>query len=99
MLLEVNTQRQEGKYYILKLLLHSVNAVVILYKTDNIQSAILLSLVTSGLQSTHPLMPCYISPNVVYNIYGCDRIMYKTGFVLVYYHMIDMKDWQWHMKS
>ncbi len=40
------------------------------------QSAILLSFVASsflpqhGLQSTHPPMPCYISPYVIYNIYG-----------------------------
>ncbi len=40
------------------------------------QSAILLSFVASSslppcrLQSTHPLMPCYISPYIVYNIYG-----------------------------
>ncbi len=60
---------------ILKLLLHSVNSVPILYRTGNRQSAILLSFVASssllpcGLQSMHPRMPCYISPYVVYNVY------------------------------
>ncbi len=40
------------------------------------QSAILLlftacsSLPPCGFQSTHPTMPCYISPYVVYNAYG-----------------------------
>ncbi len=49
--------------------------IVILYRTGNMQSAILLSFVASsslplcGLQSTHPLMPCYISPYIVYNVY------------------------------
>ncbi len=96
-LLEADTRRQEGKYpmmkvlqgCVLKLLLYSVNTVLILYRTGNMQSAILflyrtgnmqsailLSFVTSsslppyGLQSTHPLMPCYISPYIVYNVYG-----------------------------
>ncbi len=84
MLPKADIQRQEGKYstikvlqgYVLKLLLHSVNSVPILYRTGNMQSAILLSLVASsslplcGLQSTHPQMPCYINIYVVYNIYG-----------------------------
>ncbi len=84
MLLEVNTRRQEGKYpmikvlqgCIIKLLLQSVNAVLILYRTHNMQFAILLSFVTSsslppcGLQSTHLLMPCYISLYIVYNVYA-----------------------------
>ncbi len=84
MLPEANTPRQEGKYpmikvlqcCIFKLLLHSVNSVPILYRTGNMQSAILLSFVASsslppcGLQSTHPRMPCYISPYAVYNVYG-----------------------------
>ncbi len=80
---EANTQWQEGKYpmikvlwgCILKLSLHSVNSVLILYRTGNMQSAILLSFVASaslpsyGLQST---MHCYVSPYVyvVYNVYG-----------------------------
>ncbi len=44
-------------------------------QAGNMQSAILLSFVASsslwpcGLQSSHPLMPCYISPYEVYNIY------------------------------
>ncbi len=64
---EANTQMQEGKYpmikvlqgCILKLLLHSVNSVLILYRTGNMQSAILLSFLASSslppceLQSTH----------------------------------------------
>ncbi len=71
---EANTQRQEGKYPMMKISLCLVNSVLILYRTDNMQSVILLSLVASfflppcGLQSTY-LMPCYISP-YVYNIYG-----------------------------
>ncbi len=61
---------------VLKLLLHSVSSVPIFYWTGNMQSAILLSFIASfslppcGLQSTHPRMPCYISPYVVYNVYG-----------------------------
>ncbi len=84
---EANIRRQEGKYPMIKVLhgciltlsLHSVNLVFILYRTGNMQSAILLSFAASsslppcGLQSTHPPMPCYISPYVVYNIY--DLIM------------------------
>ncbi len=78
--LEANTRRQEGKYPIIKVLqgcilklsLCSVNTVLILYRTGNMQSAILLSFLASssllpcGLQCTHTLMPCYISPYVVY---------------------------------
>ncbi len=81
---EANTRRQEGKYpmikvlqgCILKLLLHSVNSELILYRTGNTQSAIRLSFVASsslplcGLQSTHPPMSGCISPYVVYNVYG-----------------------------
>ncbi len=84
MLPETNTRRQEGKYptikvlqgCILKLLLHSVNSVAILGRTGNMQSAILLSFVASSslppceLQSTHPQMPYYISPYVVYKVNG-----------------------------
>ncbi len=76
MLPEANTWRQEGKYprikvlqgCILKLLLHSVNSVPILYRAGKMQSAILLSFLTSSslppcaLQSTYPRMPCYMSP-------------------------------------
>ncbi len=55
MLPEANTRRQEGKYPTIKvrqscffkLLLHLVNSVPILYRTGNIQSAILLSVVAS----------------------------------------------------
>ncbi len=75
MLPEANTQRQEEKNQmikvlpgcILKLLLHSVNSVHILYSTGNMQSAILLSFVSFSslpqcdLQSTHPQMLCYVS--------------------------------------
>ncbi len=83
MLPEANSRRQEGKYpmikvlqgCILKLVLHLVNSVSILYRIGNMQSAILLSFVASssllacGLQSTNSQMSCYISPYVVYNIY------------------------------
>ncbi len=76
---ETSPRRQEGKQplikvlvgCILKLLLHSVNSVLILYGTGNMQSAIFLSFVASsslppcGLQSTHLPMPCYISPYIV----------------------------------
>ncbi len=45
---EADTERQEGKYpmikvlqsYILKLSLHSVNSVLILYRTGNMQTTI-----------------------------------------------------------
>ncbi len=94
MLPEANTWRQESKYpiikvlqgCILKLLLHSVNSVSILYRAGNIQSAILLSFVASssllscGLQSTHPQMPCYISPYVIYNICGVHTILNKFTY-------------------
>ncbi len=83
-LLEANTRRQERKYpmikvlqcCILKLSLHSVNSVPIVYRIGNMQSAILLSFFASsslppcGLQSTHPPMLCYISPYIVFNVYG-----------------------------
>ncbi len=68
---------------ILKLLLHSVNSVPILYWTGNMLSAILLSflayssILPCGLQSTHPQMPCYISPYVVCNVYGGN--LYSTN--------------------
>ncbi len=98
MLPEANTRRQEGKYptikvlqgCILKLLLHSVNSVAILYRTGNMQSVILLSFIASsslppcGLQSTHPQMPCYISPYVVYNVYGCHSLINKI--VTAWFH-------------
>ncbi len=81
---EADTEWQEGKYTmirvlqgcILKLSLHSVNSVLIPCGTGNMQSAILLSFVTSssllpcGLQSTNPPMPYYISPSIVYNVYA-----------------------------
>ncbi len=77
---EAITRRQEGKYpmievllgCIFKLSLYAVNSVLILCRTGNMQSAILLSFVAfsspppCGLQSTHPTMPCYISPYVVH---------------------------------
>ncbi len=80
---EANTRRQEGKYLtikilrgcLLKLSLYLVNSVLILYRTGNMQFAILLSLVASSsllpceLQSTHPPMSCYISPYIAYNVY------------------------------
>ncbi len=85
---EGNTRRQEGKFPVIKVLqgcisqlLHSVNSVLILYRTANMQSAIPLSFITSssllpcGLQSTHPPMSCYISPYVVYNIYGFPSVL------------------------
>ncbi len=82
--LEANTRRQEGtndtikvlRSCLLKLSLYLVNSVFILYRTGNMQSAILLSFIASsslppcGHQSTHPSMPCYISPYVVYNVDG-----------------------------
>ncbi len=85
---EANTHNQEGKYpvikvlqgCILKLLLHSVNLVPILYRTGNMQSTILSSFVSSssllpcGLQSTQPRMLCYISPYVVYNVYKENKL-------------------------
>ncbi len=61
---------------ILKLLLHSVNSGLILYRIGNMQSAILLSFVASSslppgrLLCTHPPMSCCISPYVIYNVYG-----------------------------
>ncbi len=83
-LLEADTRRQKGKYPMIKVLqvcilnlsLYSVNTVLILYGTGNMQSAIILlyvtfsSLPSCGPQSTHPLMPCYISPYVVYNVHA-----------------------------
>ncbi len=70
---------------------------LILYRTGNIQSAILLSFVAStsqppyGLQSTRPPMPCYIGLYVKYNVYVCDTGLpkpkpqtskiSKTGFI------------------
>ncbi len=80
---------------ILKLLLHSVNSVPILYRTGNMLSAILLlcvassSLLPCGLQSTHPLMHCYFSPYVVYNVYDSayeiaksnDGILFRNLFI------------------
>ncbi len=56
-------------------ILQSVNSVLILYRTGNMQSTILLSFVTSssllpcGLQPALPPMPCYINSYVVYNVY------------------------------
>ncbi len=90
---EANPRRQEGKYPMIKVLqgcirklsLHSVNSMLILYRTGNMQFAILLSFVTSsslppcGLQSTHPPMPCYISPYVIYNICGHAQIYILTS--------------------
>ncbi len=61
---------------ILKLLLHSVNSVLILYRTGVMQSAILLSFAISsslplcGFHSTHLPIPRYISPYIVYNVYA-----------------------------
>ncbi len=56
--------------------------MTILYRIDNMQSAILLSFVTSspyrhvGYNLPAPQnMPCYISPYIVYNVYGTH---YKT---------------------
>ncbi len=70
---------------IVKLSLHSVNSALIIYRTGNMQSAILLSFVAysylppCGLQSTHSPMPCYISPYVVYNVYGGNSSSDVTG--------------------
>ncbi len=76
MLPEADTLRQEGKYPMIKVLRGCIlKLVLILYRTGNMQSAVLLSFIVSssllprGLQSTHPPMPCYNSPYVVYNIY------------------------------
>ncbi len=93
-LLEADTRWQEGKYpmikvlqgCILKLSLHSHNTVLILYRTGNMQSAILLSFIASsslppcGLQLTHPLIPSYISPYVVHNV--SERNTFYTLFVV-----------------
>ncbi len=90
-LLEADTRRQEGKYpmikvlqgCILKLSLYSVNTAFIHYGTGNMQSAILLSFIASsslppcGLQSTHPQVSCYISPYVVYYVYGYIPIKFQ----------------------
>ncbi len=91
---EANTQRQEGKYpmikalqgCILKLLLYLVNSVLILYRT--MQSAILLSFVASSslppcrLQSTHPPMSSYISPYAVYKVWSEDPRVLTNKMVL-----------------
>ncbi len=38
------------------------------------------SLLPCGLQSTHPRMPCYISPYVVYNVYdNCSFIVWNMS--------------------
>ncbi len=85
-------------------LLHSVNSVPILYRTGNMQSAILLSFVTTsslppcGLQSNHPLMPCYISPYVVYIVYDDQYIrmdvkcqnLHVTTFQYIIMHVTSM---------
>ncbi len=71
---EASTWRQEGKYpmikvlhgCVLKLSLHSVNSVLILYRTGNIQSVILVSFI--AMRATiYPLTDAlfYISPYVV----------------------------------
>ncbi len=91
MLPEANTRRQKGRYPmikvlqgILKLLLHSVNSVSILYRTGNMQSAILLlfvaysSLSPCVFQSTHLRMPCYISPYVYWQT-GITNSNWKSG--------------------
>ncbi len=84
MLPETNVRRQEGEISNDKSIagLHPQVIITfsqfraILYRTGNTQFAILLSFVASsslspcGLQSTHPPVPSYISPYVVYNIYG-----------------------------
>ncbi len=96
-LLEADTRRQEGKYpmikvlqsCILKLLLYSVNTGRVIYKTDNMQSVILLSFIASssllpcGLQSTHPPMPYYISPYIVYNVYEVDILRQEEKYPMI----------------
>ncbi len=85
---EANTRRPERIYpmikvlwgCVLKLSLYLVNSALILYRTGNMQPAILLSFVIfsslppCGLQSTHPPMLYYVSPYVVYNVYGYDLL-------------------------
>ncbi len=88
MLPEANTRKQEGRHpaikvlqgCILKLLLHFVNSVPILYRKGNMQSPIFLSFVVfSSLPPCGPNLhtrrcpATYISPYVVYNVYGRHR--------------------------
>ncbi len=67
---------------ILKLSLHSVNPVLILYRTGNMQSAILLSFVAPsslppcGFQSTLVYQSC-----VVYNVYGHFYTLFLVTYV------------------
>ncbi len=103
-LLEAGTQKQEGKYPMIKVLqgciltlsLYSVNTVHILYRTGNMQSAIHLSFALSssllprGLQSTHLLMPCYISPYIVYNVYE----LYSLCTWVLTLYIIIFETWQ-----
>ncbi len=77
MLPEADTRRPEGKYTMIKVLRGCIiKLMLILYRIGNMQTAMLLSFIASSsllpcrLQSTHSLMPCYISPYVVWNIYG-----------------------------
>ncbi len=106
MLPEVYTQRQEGKYAIIKVLrgctlklsLYSVNSVLILYRTGNMQSAILLSFVSSssippcGLQSTHRPMPCYISPYIVpVSIAWVLFFRKRKNIILKFLHLDELK--------
>ncbi len=83
MLPETNTQREKGKYpmikvlqgCLLKLILHLVNSVLIFYRTGNMQSATLSSFVASS-----SLPPCRIQ-YVVYNIYVLDGQLDGQGNV------------------
>ncbi len=80
---------------ILKLLLHSVNSELILYRTGNMQSAILSSFVASsslrpcGLQFTHLPMSCYIGPYIVYKVYGLNGLISNNYRMLAWYEVTE----------
>ncbi len=109
---EANPRRQEGKYPMIKVLqgcicklsLHSVNSVLLLYRTGNMQSAILLSFIASSslppyrLQSTCPPMLFYISPYVVHNFYGAGSVtlcyplyMYYNNSKSIYFWILSTR--------
>ncbi len=85
MLPEANTRRQEAKYPIIQVLWGCIlKLVFILYTIGDMQSTILLSFIISssllpcGLQSTHPPLPCYISPYVPSLATSSDTTSQKT---------------------
>ncbi len=90
MLPEADTLRQAGKYPMIKVSRGCISKLVLfLFRTGNMQSAVFLSFVAPfssppcGLQPTHPPMPCYISPCVVYNIYGIHLTLFFFLFSLI----------------